>query len=295
MPIKIKLITAFVFGFLFSFKQITAQTDTSFKTEIKFIQHLINIDDQQAALQELTKLSSLNSLKNEQLDSIYYFFGWIHYNKKQLDTSSYYFKKVKLSSPLYFKSSFYESFNYAYTNQYKKAYASLTSINTDSVFEFSALKRFELAGVSLLKRDFVDFEKWSSEFRGDYYPVSENEKLFKEYYNDLKNRRKKSPLLAGTFSAFLPGTGKFYTGFKGEGATAMLTVLSLGVLAAESFYRAGPRSPQFIAFTGLFSVFYIGNIWGSITSVKKRNDAYNKELDRNILLDMHMPLRRVFN
>ena len=94
---------------------------------------------------------------------------------------------------------------------------------------------------------------------------------------------------------FVPGSGKFYTGNRGQGATAFMTVMSLAALAAESYYRAGPKSVQFISFSTIFTIFYVGNIWGSVSSVKKRNETFYKELERNVLLDMHIPLRRVFD
>ena len=35
--------------------------------------------------------------------------------------------------------------------------------------------------------------------------------------------------------------------------------------------------------------------WVSYEDYAKENDTFYKELERNVLLDMHIPLRRVFN
>ena len=101
--------------------------------------------------------------------------------------------------------------------------------------------------------------------------------------------------MAGALSAVLPGSGKFYAGYKGQGIAALMTVGVLGISAAESYYRLGPKSAQFITFGSLFTIFYIGNIWGSTLSVKLARDHQLREIDDQILFDMHVPLRRIFN
>lgn len=284
---------SFLFTFIYCFS--FAQDDSVFHSEIKFIQHLINNDDWNLANEELFQFSSDKIFKASKLDTLNYLKGWIAYNKKKLDTSIYFLNKVSVTSPFYSKAKFYQGFNYAYTGKYAESENLFLHLESDTGRELSALRNFEMAGLSLLKRDYQKFESLSANFKGDYFPITMEENSFKDYYSKIKTRKKKSPFVAGALSALLPGAGKFYTGFKGQGAAALMTVAALGLVAAESYYRAGPKSPQFIAFAGVFSIFYIGNIWGSVTSVKKRDDAFFKELDRNILLDMHIPLRRVFN
>ena len=114
--------------------------------------------------------------------------------------------------------------------------------------------------------------------------------------------KKKSPALAGLMSAVIPGTGKIYAGYKGQGLAAMITVGILGVSAAESYFRPfdrsgkkGYKSPEFIAFGSLFTIFYVGNLWGSVLSVKLAREHELREINDEILFDMHIPLRRIFN
>ena len=273
----------------------SAQQSYLFQNEIKFASHLIDNYEYNDATLVLKRLAQSRNLNKSQLDSVNYFRGWIYYNLKKLDSSSNYLKLVSPNSNYFYKSKFYFAFNTAYKSHYTEAIAIIDSVKTDSIADYHKLKNFEMAAFSLLQQNYPNFEKHAAQFTGSYFPISTEEKSLTDYYSKIQNHNAKSRLLAGTISAIVPGSGKFYTGFRGQGATALVTVLSLAAISAESYYRAGPKSIQFISFSSILSIFYVGNIWGSVNSVKKRNDLFYKELERNVLLDMHIPLRRVFN
>jgi len=95
-----------------------------------------------------------------------------------------------------------------------------------------------------------------------------------------------SPVLAGLYSAVVPGLGKLYLGYKYQALSAFMVNMLLAGQSAESYARAGPRSFRFIASTTLFGFFYGGNILGSILSAKKQRHDYYKQLDHEIL-DFH--------
>ena len=289
-----KVLLLFIACLIFSLPT-SAQKTYLFQNEIKFASHLIDNYEYNDATLVLKNISKSRNLNSSQFDSVNYFRGWIYYNQKKLDSSSNYLKLVSANSNYFYKSTFYYAFNTAYKGHYTKAIAIIDSVKTDSISDYQKLKNFEMAAFSLLQHNYPDFEKHAAQFTGSYFPIATEEKSLTDYYSKIKNHNPKSRLLAGTMSAIVPGSGKFYTGFSGQGATALVTVLSLAAISAESYYRAGPRSVQFITFSSIFSIFYVGNIWGSVNSVKKRNDLFYKELERNVLLDMHIPLRRVFN
>jgi len=108
---------------------------------------------------------------------------------------------------------------------------------------------------------------------------------------DLKNRYVNtpysSPFLAGSFSAILPGAGKWYVGYKRQALTAFIANTLFAVQAVESYSKAGISSPQFIITAGLFGIFYSGNIWGSILAAKKKKRDHLKEIDYEILGHYH--------
>jgi TM2 domain-containing membrane protein YozV len=157
------------------------------------------------------------------------------------------------------------------------------------------LKKFQQAASALMQRDFLTFEKIGQSFTYNNFSCAEEQKeLFKRKQDIIKNKRK-SPLLAGLMSAVVPGSGKFYAGYRGQAISAMVPTFIFAAAAAESYYRAGPKSAQFITTASLFGIFYVGNIWGSVLSVKTFYELRNNEIHNNVMLDLHIPLRRIFS
>jgi hypothetical protein len=110
--------------------------------------------------------------------------------------------------------------------------------------------------------------------------------LYSQPVFDIKNEYEKmprhSPFLAGIYSALIPGLGKLYLGYKQQALSAFLENGFLGAQAAESYFRAGVSSPRFIITAGLFSLFYGGNIWGSILLAKKQKRDHRKQIDYEV-------------
>ena len=272
----------------------------SVSEELRFAHHLIDNNQYRDAICILKKqeFGMANSTAN---DSINYFIGWSYYNLKILDSSSAYFTRVK-GETLYNKSAFYSIFEQAYLKKTDEAKNELAAISTEKDSSLPKLRNLQYAGIALLERDYKRYEECSKNFSYDYFPLSAEEKNFSGYYSRLKKTKKKSPLLAGMMSAIIPGSGKFYAGYKGQGLAALATVGVLGLSAAESYFRPfgpvnkkGYKSPEFITFGSLFTIFYVGNIWGSALSVKLAREHQLREIDDEILFDMHIPLRRIFN
>jgi hypothetical protein len=101
--------------------------------------------------------------------------------------------------------------------------------------------------------------------------------------------------VAGLLSAVVPGAGKVYAGQLGQGVAIFLQNSIFALQAWEGYRKDGPRSARFLIYSGLFTVFYIGNVWGSVLSVQiKRQEMYER-INNQILFDMHIPLRTIFN
>jgi len=93
----------------------------------------------------------------------------------------------------------------------------------------------------------------------------------------------------------VPGLGKFYAGKKGAGLAAFAANGALAAMAFESYYRTKSfKSPQFITFTTLFSFFYVGNIFGSVFSIKQQIKSVNGKINNEILASIHVPVVRIF-
>jgi hypothetical protein len=97
--------------------------------------------------------------------------------------------------------------------------------------------------------------------------------------------------LSGLLSTIVPGSGKLYAGKPTEALGAFIPIASFGLLAAESYNKAGIKSVGFISFASLFTIFYLGNIWGSMSTVKIRNTSIEINYEKNISINMLIPVK----
>ena len=264
------------------------------KIDLSFVDFLINNQEHEDALLLLKQQLKRKNIDIIQLDSIHFYTAWAFYNLKNLDSSIVYFEKIEYNSAFYLQSKFYENFEHLYLNQHKLADIKLAKLALEDS-TLIELKKFQQASSALMQRDFLRFDAVSSDFKySNFSCANEQKELFKRKDEIVKNK-KKSPLLAGLMSAVIPGSGKFYAGYRGQAISAMIPTFIFAAAAAESYYRASAKSGQFIAAASLFGIFYMGNIWGSVLSVKTFYELRNNEIHNNIMLDLHIPLRRIFS
>ncbi|MEQ8240612.1 MAG: hypothetical protein RIA69_15440, partial [Cyclobacteriaceae bacterium] len=196
--------------------------------------------------------------------------------------------------PLYRQARFQSSLQLAYLNLYDSAYQYLDNYSAvDDLYQ--GLQYFQLASIGLLKRDFDAYEKNANNFDGLYYAFKDYEKDLTGIHELIKNRKSKSPLLAGMMSAVIPGSGKIYAGKIGQGAMSLLISGVFGLQTWESYRKDGVKSARFIIFGSLFSAFYVANIWGSVVTVKMTEIEFNDSANEAILVNMHVPLRVLFD
>ena len=265
----------------------------SFRHEIEFAQYLQDKELFREAQYVVDKIDT-TQLNKAQKDSIFYFSGWSAYNAKQLDTAVNSLLRVSSLFPLYHKSRFFAAYCLTYLSRQKEA----AGVLTDQVLADSTemeMRQLQLAGMALLRRDYGKFEQCRQQFTYSSYVMEKEEKNMGTYYTGLRSYHPKSPLLAGLYSAVLPGAGKFYAGKKRQGIAAFLPVISLAAVTYEAYRKGGVRSARFIGFGSLFSLFYVGNIWGSVLSVRIKEKEFTRAYDNKILFDMHIPLRNLYN
>jgi hypothetical protein len=94
--------------------------------------------------------------------------------------------------------------------------------------------------------------------------------------------RMKSPFLAATFSALVPGTGKFYTKNWTDGLMSILFIAGNSWQAYRGFSEKGIKSGYGWVFTGLSASFYIGNIFGSAKAAKRYNLNKRSEIGNQV-------------
>jgi hypothetical protein len=93
----------------------------------------------------------------------------------------------------------------------------------------------------------------------------------------------KSPVLAASLSAIVPGTGKFYTGNWTDGLFSMIFVAGNAFQAYRGFSDHGIKSGYGWVFASFSTGFYIGNVYGSAKSAKRYNKIKKDEIDHQIL------------
>ena len=103
---------------------------------------------------------------------------------------------------------------------------------------------------------------------------------------DLRWIRGKDPWKAGVLAGVLPGAGELYLNKPREAFSTFFQHALLGFQAWRGFRMKGFRDPHFYLFGGLFTVFYIGNIWGSVLQTESYERDKKKEIRHQVLDDL---------
>ncbi len=237
----------------------------------------------------------LNQYKpHERNDSINYFLGKAYYLNQNLAKSTDHFRIVNANSDFYLESQFLSTICLSYSNQVNTADSllGLLKIKDPLLLE---LKYFEQSGLSLLKRDNYLFQKSNSYLTNTYYHFTKPKQEFLQIKQTIDAFKPKSAVAAGLLSAVVPGLGKIYTKKTGEGIATFFKLALIGLPALEALNKKGVEDPRFIVFASIFSIGYVANIWGSVVSVSVRRREFNKKIDDQILVNMHIPIRSIFN
>ena len=174
-----------------------------------------------------------------------------------------------------------EDINIFYADKSKeKLWTSISFNNTQQ----NAMNDVLLLTKNLMQHDTIAFKK--------------NEKIFseqhpKKFKNAIENLDAafenmqlippKKPWKAGLMSTIIPGSGKMYNAQTWQGVSVLLTLSVIGLQAFDGFHKNGIYSVRGWAYTGLFSIFYVGNIWGSVVGVKVKQRKAYENIHRNLL------------
>lgn len=118
-------------------------------------------------------------------------------------------------------------------------------------------------------------------------PVNQIYTSLKPVVLEIQEYHSRKPLVAATLSLLIPGAGKFYIHRKGEAMAAILMNAMLGTVVWENYRKSGPQSALFIGSSAIFSVFYLGNIYGSYYAVKRDKDIRYKEWNEKISFELN--------
>lgn len=279
---------------LFLFLTYSFLSNAQFRdTPNRFVLHLLNNKMYDEAILVLNE--KLNyAVSQPQRDSMNFLLGKTYYTLQQLPQSIEKFDLVTdTTASFYAEAKFFSAFNEAYLNKYELAEKKLSSMKSNNL-QWNQLKTFEQAGVALLQSKFIRFDSLKNQFTDEWPIISQQQKNFTSYKESLTEINHKSVFVAGALSALLPGAGKFYAGKKGNGIYTLLISSLLGAQAYEAYRKDGIKSVRFIIYGSLFTSFYVGNIWGSALAVKIVRDEKRDAIHHQVLFDMHIPLRTIF-
>ena len=269
---------------LVSFAQTPSDCD------LKFVGHLVRTGHFKEAL-HLLDSTDCHLLQSN--DSANYFRGWSLYSLQRLQRSSEYLMKVQESSVFYDKSRFFAAYNYTHTGEYDKAMNTLSIQGRSSAYQ--SLYNFEKAGIFLLKGDTAGYRESFSKTNRNLYELSKSSDNLQKIAADLQYHKPKSPLFAGILSGCIPGSGKYYSGKKGEAISAFIATAGLGFVTIENQRKNGWNNFATIAFGTAFVFSYVSNIYGAVLSARIVEIEYQNNVKNTILFNLHIPLRNTFD
>ena len=111
-------------------------------------------------------------------------------------------------------------------------------------------------------------------------PSASNQQLYNALL-DFKNYKDKSPFLAFSMSAIIPGSGKIYTGYWKDGLIAFSFVTLTAWQSYKGFSKKGSRSVYGWLYGTASLSFYIGNLFGSgksahMHNLHRKQDLFNE-------------------
>jgi hypothetical protein len=221
-----------------------------------FVKHL----DENKLYQE--ELYYLNSLDKQQVpeDSLNFLLAKFYLKQKR---DSLFFKHYKLSSSIF--NNDHSALQYTHYYFLKHLHSTPQQIWFN---ELHPLSKDSSIGLTL----FYNTLK---------FPENSTLQLNNTLKNEIKKYNvlsKKNPVIAGCLSAVIPGLGKLY-GQRPN--SAMLTFFSHALFAAqsiESIKKFGFKNGYSIFSVSLFGLFYMSNIYGSVTDLKKQKIQRKKQI-----------------
>lgn len=229
-------------------------------------------------------------ISGSKVDSLYFYRAWAMYNLKRVPEGIESFRKVSANSGLYKRSLFFSAWSSAYLGNYDEAKHDLSLIKNPDKFE-KELLRIQHSGLYLLNSQADSALQELNSLSEHSLVYSDQVDLLKEYTLETMDFRPKSMAMSGFLSAVIPGAGKIYAGEKGTGIGSFLLLAGMGGMAVENILKSGIASWNSIIFTSLFSVFYLGNIYGSIISVKTYRERFYEGKEQAIVATLLIPLR----
>jgi len=223
-------------------------------------------------------------------DSLYFYRAWAMYNLKRVSEGVENFRKVSSNSRLFKRSMFFSAWSLSYLGKYDEAKHDLALIKNPDKLE-QELIQIQYSGLYILNSHADSALLVLNKLRKQTSIYIDQIDLLKDKAIETMAFRPRSMVVSGLLSAIVPGAGKIYAGEKGTGIGSFLLLAGLGGMTAENILKSGIASWNSILITGLFSIFYLGNVYGSIISIKTYRERFYEGQEQAIVATMLIPLR----
>jgi len=145
-----------------------------------------------------------------------------------------------------------------------------TIINTNKLLNDS-IKYFYHFNEILLSHKWVELKQ-------NTIPYIDIQKNYKDILTEVKNHKHKSPFVAASMSAIIPGMGKLYTGNSRDGLITMVIIALNTFEAYRGFTKYGTKSVLGWVSGGIALGYYGGGIYGSWKAASKYNNDFNNKI-----------------
>lgn len=247
---------------------------------LKFADHLYQEKDYLRAIGEYQRYLLYSP---QDADSVLYKIGLCYRLAGDTERAIIYFRKIaprNSDNPLRFSANYQIAYTYFLDDQHENSLQYLNQILDDTKSPDERGKLQILAAFNYMHQS-----RWRDAEHILGSLISEDEDLnltassLKARAREGMNLPRKSPIMAGLFSAVIPGTGKIYCREYGDGIYSLIITGITGWLAWNGFRGNGIRSVSGWVFGSVCSVFYAGNVYGSAVAAR----IYNHRLESDLL------------
>ena len=276
---------------LYTFSHLAAQ-DNRFSRDIRFVNYLIDKTMFKEANLSLTTIDTEN-IAQARIDTLHFYKGLTALYLNDTLNAIKNFNEVSANCSCFYKALIANSYLQSTRHQYNMSEKMLKIARTSKDTVTCSIANLLLAGNSLLTNNNSLFLAYKKAIDTTNPIINVATINLNKAYQNKNNTKRKSIFLSGLLSTIVPGSGKLYAGKPAEALGAFIPIASLGLLAAESYNKAGIKSVSFISFASLFTIFYLGNIWGSMSAVKIRNASIEINYEKNISINMLIPVKNL--
>jgi len=155
----------------------------------------------------------------------------------------------------------------------------LTAPNAEAVSWFSQDSALFVGANSVTTYNAFKLSEDPLNLSPDFLPTE-----LRTHFDSYHKYYKRKPIIAAGLSMVVPGLGKLYNGRSHGFWPSLVTNVIYGIQTAENLKRLGIRHPYTIFTLGVFSVFYLSNIYGSAhdlmqVKIEKRKNFLHEVAD----------------